>query len=153
MPHSAHLSAGREVQSLFGQCPHEFKRGFLLKSILWQRKRLQVRTSNQHAVKPNTWCLLQPHAPVLSTGAPSGSDTPVRLTQVPGGRGGNFPVWGDAQSPESSDSPATEPFRGSLPKVCWPHLTIDACYLNSANTQRTLKTHSVHPFQLLEYQI
>ena len=68
---------------------------------------------------------MQPHAPVLSTDAPSGSNTPVRLTQVPGGRRGTFPVWGDAQSPESSDSPALSLFRGSLPKVCWPHLTID----------------------------
>ena len=67
--------------------------------------------------------------------------------------GGNFSRNGRRPVSWVADSPATEPFRGSLPKVCRPHLTIDACYLNSANTQRTLKTHSVHPFQLLEYQI
>ena len=65
--------------------------------------------------------------------------------------GGNFSRNGRRPVSWVADSPAIEPFRGSLPKVCRPHLTIDACYLNSANTQRTLKTHSVHPFQLLEY--
>ena len=127
--------------NLIGRTSHE------LESIFWQRKKaFQVGTSNQNAATMH----------LVSVAASCSRITPVgaaHLSGSPRWRQGNFSRTGRRPVSWVADSPAIEPFRGSLPKVCRPHLTIDACYLNSANTQRTLKTHSVHPFQLLEYQI